>query len=87
MNGVLEEGSKLPIEALDAYSSVLAVSGGHVPRAGPHPPCLTRAALPAPLKTALDNWNANTMSDFPAVHAWVSNYFGKFSLVLDFEFG
>ena len=74
MNSVLEEGSKLPPEALDAYCSVLAVSAGHLPRAGRHPPCLTRSALPAPLKTVLDNWNANTMTDFPAAHAWVSLY-------------
>ncbi|KAK8723161.1 hypothetical protein OTU49_011870, partial [Cherax quadricarinatus] len=76
MNSVLEEGSRLPPEALDAYCSVLAVSGGHVPRAGPHPPCLTRAALPAPLKTALDNWNANNMTDFPAARAWRNSMSG-----------
>lgn len=73
MNSVLEEGSKLPPEALDAYCSVLAVSAGHLPRASRHPPLLNRSALPAPLKTVLDNWNANTMTDFPAAHAWVSS--------------
>ncbi|KAG0725109.1 E3 ubiquitin-protein ligase UBR4 [Chionoecetes opilio] len=76
MNSVLEEGSKLPPEALDAYCSVLAVSAGHLPRAGRHPPCLTRSALPAPLKTVLDNWNANTMTDFPAAHAWLNSLSG-----------
>lgn len=72
MNSVLEEGSKLSPEALDAYCSVLAVSAGNLPRATRHPPLLNRSALPAPLKTVLDNWNANTMTDFPAAHAWVS---------------
>ena len=72
MNGVLEDSSKLSPEELEAYCIVLSVSGNQVSRAGPHPPCLSKVSLPAPLKTALDNWNANIMTDFPANHAWVS---------------
>ncbi|XP_076048949.1 E3 ubiquitin-protein ligase-like protein poe isoform X2 [Oratosquilla oratoria] len=70
MNGLFEEGSLLSSEALQAYCSVLAVAGSHVPRAGAHHPSLTRSALHAPLKTVIDYWNSNNMQDFPALLAW-----------------
>lgn len=92
MNNALEEGNKLSSEVVDAYCLVLAVSGGHLPRPGPQSPCLPRTALPTPLKTVLDNWNANTMADFPAAHAWVryreiSSKFemGKYTVLYTFE--
>lgn len=68
MNSLLEESTKMSNEALEAYSSVLAIAGNQVSFIQP---CLSREHLLAPLKTALDSWNNNTMKDFPPVTAWV----------------
>ena len=76
MNNLLEDGNKLSPDALQAYSSVLAVAGDNVPIMRSSS-CLSRENLPASLKTALDYWNNNAMSDFPTVTAWVSGYFLK----------
>lgn len=59
-------------EALEAYSSVLAIAGDQVSFIQP---CFSREHLLPPLKTALDTCNGNTMKEFPpATSAWVRSF-------------